>query len=320
MDKRVMNIRQNQALWSGKPSKLWRYAKDGTLYPRLYRWLISQQKGFRERVWDVRTAINPILPHKLETGATLRLYGDDYLCRDIFIYRFEGNERDFVIGYLAPGDIFIDVGANIGLFTLLGADVVGPTGKVYAFEPTATTYARLCDNVARNRLQHVECVPMALSDQDETRVMTVSVEGFAAWNSLAQPGVESRCVQEQVRCCRWDSFVAQHALTGKVALMKIDIEGWEFTMVQGAQATLQRADAPDLLVEFATQNAQSAGTTCVALYNLLLTLGYGLYQIDAGQRKLAPAVAQEYLYENLLATKTIAQVCRRTGYQYEGSA
>jgi FkbM family methyltransferase len=314
-----MNTGQNQALWRRKPARLLAYAKDGTLYPRLYRWLLTQQKSSRERLWDLLTTVKPVLAHKLETGATLGLYGDDYLCRDIFVYRFEGNERDFVISYLAPGDIFVDVGANIGLFTLLGAGVVGPTGKVYAFEPVATTYARLCDNVARNHLQTVECVPVALSDQDETRIMTVSVEGFAAWNSLAQPTVSNRWAQEPVDCCRWDSYAAQHALTGKVALMKIDIEGWEYTMLQGAQATLQRADAPDLLVEFATQNAQCAGTTCVALYNLLLTLGYGLYQIDAGQRKLSPTVAQEYLYENLLATKNIAQVCRRTGYRYEAT-
>lgn len=315
-----MNTRQSPVLGSDKPAKLLRYAKDGTLYPRFYHWLTKQQKSSRERLWDLLTAVKPVLAQRLETGATLRLYGDDYLCRDLFVYRFEANERDFVISYLAAGDLFVDVGANVGLFTLLGANLVGPAGKVYAFEPTAVTYARLCDNVKRNRLSNVECVQLALSDQEETRLLTTSVEGFAAWNSLAQPGVSSQCVQEEVPCCPWDSFAAQHALTGKVALMKIDIEGWEFTMLQGAQTTLQRADAPDLLVEFNTQNAQSAGTTCVALYNLLLTLGYGLYQIDASQHKLTPALAQEYVYENLLATKNLAQVRQRTGYRYEANA
>ena len=312
-----MNTRQSRALGSDKPVKLLRYAKDGTLYPRFYRWLTKQQKSSRERWWDLLTAVKPVLSQRLETGAILRLYGDDYLCRDMFVYRFEANERDFVISYLAAGDIFVDVGANVGLFTLLGASLVGAAGKVYAFEPTALTYARLCDTVKRNRLSNVECIKLALSDQDETRLMTVSVEGFAAWNSLAQPGVSSQCVAEQVKCYPWDRFAAQHALLGKVALMKIDIEGWEYTMLQGAQATLQRADAPDLLVEFAEVNAKAAGTTCVALYNLLLTLGYELYQIDARQHKLSPASAQEYIYENLLVTKNIGQVCRRTGYQLE---
>lgn len=298
-----MNTRQSRALGSDKPAKLLRYAKDGTLYPRFYHWLTKQQKSSRERLWDLLTAVKPVLAQRLETGAILRLYGDDYLCRDLFVYRFEANERDFVISYLAAGDLFVDVGANVGLFTLLGANLVGPAGKVYAFEPTAVTYARLCDNVKRNRLSNVECVQLALSDQEETRLLTTSVEGFAAWNSLAQPGVSSQCVQEAVPCCPWDSFAAQHALTGKVALMKIDIEGWEFTMLQGAQTTLQRA-----------------GTMCVALYNLLLTLGYGLYQIDASQHKLTPALAQEYVYENLLATKNLAQVRQRTGYRYEANA
>lgn len=312
-----MSTRQSQAQGSAQPVKLLRYAKDGTLYPRFYHWLTKQPKSLREWLWDLLTAVKPVLSQRLETGAILRLYGDDCLCRDMFVYRFEANERDFVISYLATGDIFVDVGANVGLFTLLGADLVGPVGKVYAFEPTAVTYARLCDNVKRNRLSNVECVQLALSDQDETRPLTVSVEGLAAWNSLAQPGVSSQWVHEQVTCCPWDSFAAQHGLTGKVALMNIDIEGWEFTMLQGAQATLQRADAPDLLVEFAEVNAKAAGTTCVALYHLLLALGYGLYHIDASQRTLSPASAQEYVYENLLATKRVAEVRRRTGYQCE---
>lgn len=73
----------------------------------------------------------------------------------------------------------------------------------------------------------------------------------------------------------------------------------------------------DLLVEFNRQNAHAAGTTCTALYQLLLMLGYQLYKIDASQRKLAPAAVQEHPYENLLATKNVAQVSRRTGYQCE---
>jgi hypothetical protein len=80
-----------------------------------------------------------------------------------------------------------------------------------------------------------------------------------------------------------------------------------------AQATLHRVDAPDLLVEFGEGNAQANGTSCVALYELLVGFGHKLYRIGARRKRLIP-VPQEYQNDNLLATKNIEQVCRRTGY------
>jgi FkbM family methyltransferase len=309
-----MNTGQSQALWRRKPAKLWVYTKDGTVFRRFYRWL-NEQKGLRERWWDLRAATQSMLAYKLETGAKLSLYSDDQFSKAIFVQRFEADERDFICRYLAAGDIFVDVGANIGLFTLLGAGVVGPHGKVYALEPTTTTYERLVHNVTQNHLKNVTCFQVALSDQDEERMLTISTEGLAAWNSLAHPCVGTHFAQEQIRCYQWDTFVTEHDLTGRVTLMKIDIEGWEFYMLQGAQVTLRRADAPDLLVEFTEVNANAAGVTGAAVYELLETFGYRLYRIVPKQKSLYPAIEKEYGYENLVATKRIEQVCRRTGYK-----
>ncbi|MCB0063275.1 MAG: hypothetical protein KDE19_14240, partial [Caldilineaceae bacterium] len=82
----------------------------------------------------------------------------------------------------------------------------------------------------------------------------------------------------------------------------------------GAHATLRRVDAPAVLVEFVEENAQANGTSCAALYALLAGFGYQLYRIDTRQKRLIP-VPQEYQNDNLLATKNIEQVCRRTRYR-----
>ena len=120
-----MNTGQSQALWRRKPAKLLVYTRDGTVFRRFYRWL-NEQKGLRERWWDLRAATQYTLAYKLETGAKLSLYSDDQLSKAIFVQHFEADERDFICRYLAAGDIFVDVGANIGLFTLIGAGMVGP--------------------------------------------------------------------------------------------------------------------------------------------------------------------------------------------------
>lgn len=306
---------QHQTMKKSKLFRLLAHIKHGTLYSRFRQWRKGQKRRRRIRLWDNATATQQRLAYKLETGGTINLYRDDRLSREIFVNDFEAKERAFVRSYLRPGDVFVDVGANIGLFTLLGAAVVGPNGKVFALEPTTETYQRLVHNVCSNQLNNVACVQAALSDREEERMLTISIEGYSGRNSLGRPTAGSRFAQEKIQCYRWDTFVTQHDLMGRVNLMKIDIEGWEFTMLQGAQATLRRGDAPDLLVEFGEGNAQAAGTTCAALYALLVGFGYQLYRIDAPQKRLSP-VPKEYKNDNLLATKTIEQVCKRTGYTH----
>ena len=83
------------------------------------------------------------------------------------------------------GDCLFDVGANIGLFTLIAAAVVGRKGRVVSFEPTATTFERLVDNVRLNRFSNVSCVNVALSDSSGYVSLNQSIDGFDGWNSLA---------------------------------------------------------------------------------------------------------------------------------------
>ena len=97
--------------------------------------------------------------------------------------------------------------------------------------------------------------------------------------------------------------------------MKIDIEGWELYALNGAERTFTRNDAPDLLVEFTEANAQSAGTSCEAVYNRLIEFEFEMYCIDTANRVLArDPLRASYPYLNLLATKRIDIVCERLGY------
>ena len=81
---------------------------------------------------------------RLQPGLKIRLYGDSELCRLIYLGNFEATERAFLNHFLRPGDVFVDVGANIGLFTLIAAARVGPAGRVVAFEPHASDIQATC--------------------------------------------------------------------------------------------------------------------------------------------------------------------------------
>jgi FkbM family methyltransferase len=290
---------------SEKSKKIIKHLYKGTLIDAVknkykqFRWnqVKLQGKGYIYRLCD---------------SIKIKLYPDDVLSEIIFKENFEKNEQLFVRKFLKPGDIFFDIGANIGLFTLIGAYSVSKTGHVFAFEPCAAIYNRLLENININHFSNVKSYQMAISDKMEAHILTKSIDGYGAWNSLAHPTAGSLFDQEIVQCITIDTFVTQNKLEGKIVLMKIDIEGWELYALNGAKQTLTRNDAPDLLIEFTEINAQSAGTSCSAVYNRLLEFGYKMYSIDINNRILAyDPLRESYPYLNLLATKRIDFVCRR---------
>jgi FkbM family methyltransferase len=240
----------------------------------------------------------------VQPGLSMRLYTDSELCRLIYCRHFEATERMFLNAFLQPGDVFVDVGANIGLFTLIAAICVGPTGRVFAFEPTTATFERLVDNVRLNDLKHVTSVKIALSDVNGQLELVRSMDGFDAWNSLARPTMGRVFCKESVDTAAWDQFAGQHDLAGAVTMMKIDVEGWESRVLAGGKEVFARRDAPVLQIEFADESARAAGSSCGDLYKMLERLGYRLFVYDSEMHALVPeSMREEYPSVNLIAAK-----------------
>jgi len=277
---------------------------------KFYWW--QRKHEWRKRRWAAIAGRRRTFVTKLQPNLRIRLYGDSELCRLIYCRNFEATEREFVNHFLRPGDVFVDVGANIGLFTLIAASRVGPTGKVIAFEPTSKIYERLVGNVRLNRLRNVDCVRSALSDHTGELDLLQSVDGFDAWNSFAGPTKGQSALPERVGVIEWDRYAEVHRLSGKVTMMKIDVEGWESRVLTGGREMLSRSDSPVLQVEFTDDAAQAAGSSCRALYEFLESLGYRMYVYDAGRRTLAQdGLRNHYPYANLLAVKNCEFVNER---------
>jgi FkbM family methyltransferase len=234
----------------------------------------------------------------------MRLYVDSILSQNLFCDDFERQERLFLNRFLRPRDVFMDVGANIGLFTLLAARRVGIKGHVYAFEPCLETHRRLLDNVSLNRFENVSCYPLALSDRAAVLQMKRSLDGYDAWNSLGQPTMGSSFAVEDVSAVSLDDFLQERDLVGRVTMIKVDVEGWETRVLAGGVAALARTDAPTLQVEFTEQAARSAGSSCKELYHLLEELGYGMFRYEpVSNRLVRDPLRPSYPYLNLVATK-----------------
>jgi FkbM family methyltransferase len=262
--------------------------------------------------WESQIGKRQYVETRIQPGVRMRLYFDNRLSTAIYCGDFEWRERQFLNAFLRPGDVFVDIGAHIGLFTLIAARRVGNTGRVYAFEPCSETYQRLLANVELNRLTNVSCYQLALSDRATQLDMTTSLDGYDAWNSLTRPIMGNSFAVETVNAVRWDDFVQERNLIGHVTMMKIDVEGWESYVLSGGYQVLSRTDAPVLQVEFTEQASQVAGSSCAKLYHLLEELGYQMFVYNAmSKRLIRDPLRASYPYLNLIAAKKPAEVFAR---------
>ena len=276
----------------------------GTLLERI-QWELRQYRSRRRLVWWNAQAQNRIkFVAMLQQGVKIYLYFDSELSKYIFFNEFELKERHFLNTFLRPGDVFVDVGANIGLFTLIAAYLVGANGRVYSFEPTLEIYQRLNENIRANGFGNVHSYQWALSDTESEGSLFKSEDGYDAWNSFAKPIAGGTFTTETVHCKRWDDFAHDNNLMENIAMMKIDVEGWETWVLKGAFEMLSRKDAPVLLVEFTEDAARSAGSSCTQLYKSLEELGYKMFIYDDKYRTIAPEPLRDsYSHINLIAAK-----------------
>lgn len=247
-------------------------------------------------------------------GFRMRLYGDSRLCEMLYFDQFEPETRSFLDTFLRPGDVFLDVGANVGLYAIAAARVIGNAGQVHAFEPCSQTFSRLAENVRLNGLRNVQCHRLALSDSNAEAQLALAKDGFDAWNSLGTPYMGETGGHETVQTMALDSFATEHRLSGSRCTIKIDVEGWESQVLSGGREFLSRDDAPLLCVEFTEDAAALAGSSCASLYRSLENLGYEILGISAPPLEVARFPFREMFPNvNLLATKNPAELRARLG-------
>lgn len=235
----------------------------------------------------------------------MNCYTDSVLGEAIFRGDFEESEIQFVQKFLRQGDIFLDIGANIGIFSMVACSVVAKEGKVIAIEPTPLTFERLKENMTTNDFQNIEAFQIALSNEKGYKNLNIAPAGYDAWNSFATIFPDSENVtQEEVKVEILDDFLDNFLKNHPITLIKIDVEGWEIPVLSGGKKLLSTEEAPNILVEFTESNARAAGFSCRQLYELLQGYGYALFTYDKLQNKLIPeALREHYPYLNLIATK-----------------
>lgn len=152
-----------------------------------------------------------------------------------------------------PGSVVYDVGANVGFLTVVAARLTGPSGRVCAFEPFPANLKCLEHNIQLNAFDHVMAREVALADHDGTAAFLMSSNSTFGSLAGASAKVENQVGKTQVTVCRLDSIVKKDSLQ-LPNLMKIDVEGAEASVLDGAVETIRKA-RPILLIELHGTNA-----------------------------------------------------------------
>jgi FkbM family methyltransferase len=243
----------------------------------------------------------------LDHRVVQRLYGRLY-----FVYkrRIEAGSLSALLETVAPGSVVIDVGANIGFFTVHFARRVGPTGLVLAFEPGRENVELLRWNVARAQARNVRIVDAALGDHDGDGTLFLNPVHPADHRIFrGRDGRPSR----PIRVATLDSFLADSELGARVSLVKIDVQGAEMQVLRGMSRTLKEATAAQLLVEFTPEALVEAGESPGAFLELFRASGYRPRVFDDGRRTFVDATdaevttaAREHGYVDVLYVRSDA--------------
>lgn len=201
----------------------------------------------------------------------LRCYPDSIIALHV-VQRGEFHDWDtakFITEFLREGDTFVDVGANIGLYTLPAA---AKKARVVAVEPSAKNRGRLEENLALNGLTSVKIEACALGE----------IEGEMAFcddDALAHVELAGNGPKVPVR--RLDAILPE----GEISLLKVDVEGFELAVFQGAEKAMRAGSLPVILFEM-NHSYERYGVTEAQIFGCLRERGYQIVRYEHDARRL----------------------------------
>jgi FkbM family methyltransferase len=239
---------------------------------------------YRSFSWRVAKRLHAELSVSVAGGSRMSVSTSDQVGRVLAISGvWEPPSTAVFTSVLRPGDICLDIGAHIGYFTLLASRLVGPRGHVYAFEPSPSSYAALCDNLARNRVQNVTALAVAVGGTPGEAVLHEGPGTNTGRSTLRdrQPNgvpITTKGVVVDVRTPI--SCVPEQELR-RIRLIKIDVEGYEVEVLSGLAPILELRGRLAVLVEF--NPAWSAHEHPIDyLADLCREQGFAMQRLSAG--------------------------------------
>jgi len=198
---------------------------------------------------------------------------------------YEPETLELILRHLRSGDVFVDVGANIGVFTLPGSRRVGPNGRVIAAEASKDIYAYLQRNVEANGANQVTVLNCAICNSTgSVPFYPAPKEKFGMGSLGEQFGAKPVDVPARTLDKVLEEVAVEH-----VAVIKVDVEGFEVSVFRGAEKLLRGKEPPLVVFEFCDwAEARVPGGRIGDSQRLLLEYGYSIWRLADFLKGRAP--------------------------------
>lgn len=225
--------------------------------------------------------VNTRLQDELFGGSQLRINGSIDIKLEakfrMISERYEESEMKVVMDIIKPGFTAIDVGANIGIYSLVMAKLVGYHGKVVSFEPATESFASLIDHIQRNGLRNIVS-PYQLLVGDKCGKCFFVEEGTNGTNRIGGSPFQSQRAKTVLKeMITLDEFFIKEGISPD--FIKIDVEGYEMSVLKGAHNILRSKRCP-ILCELHPSYWNELGYNWDGLKQFLHALGYDIFMVD----------------------------------------
>lgn len=233
------------------------------------------------------------LAHQFKQGFTSTSEGfdlwihpnDEILSRSIVYDKiWEPETTKLIKNIIHEGDVGIDLGANIGYFTMLMANLVGTSGKIFSFEPEPQNFEILQKNIKQNHLKNVVANQSAIGDINGKIKLYLSNTN-AGWHKVFPKQFIDYEVSDKnidVKICSLD----KEFIDKKIDFIKMDIEGYEWNAIKGGKKILEENHDVKLIFEFFPMALRANNVKPDTVLTYLLDIGFHIYAIDENMRLL----------------------------------
>ncbi len=207
---------------------------------------------------------------------------------------YEKGSLDVLKNVLKKGDVFIDVGANIGMMSVFASEVVGDSGKVIAFEPNPVTRTILTENIEKNGLSNVIVSEFAIGAKEETTVIYDRWDANRGCATLIKPDFETDSYD--IKVTTLSGFLEDNT---NPDMIKIDVEGYELEVLKGVVDLMQSENAPMLMVEYSDLRVNMVEGNTHEIYDYIKNSNDYKFYKNAGTKARVSKLVEIKTHEDL---------------------
>jgi FkbM family methyltransferase len=247
------------------------------IFKFLFKFNFFKQRffGIHKRIIEPINLFKGVKVKTKYSNLILQLNIEDWIQENIyFLGEYEKAELKSIETFLDKNSVFIDIGANIGLYSLYASKKITEKGKIISFEPFSKNHKTLVKNVEINQIDNIIVEKIAIGNEEKQ----VNLHYNEAERNLGMVTTNPNqgAKQEAVNATSLDTYLENKKIS-RLDLIKIDIEGYEYQALSGMRKTLQKFK-PSLLIEILDDKEDLSNYKRIE--ELLLSFGYRKYYID----------------------------------------